>query len=1804
VNVLNNFGGLVGDAAPDTCGAVGHNSYVESVNHSVSIYDKSGNTIASTDMFTFFFNIGGIILSSNQALADATSCYDEPIGRFIVADLEVTGSPAGTPSYLDLCVSTSSNPRTLTIGDWRMYQIPTSEVGLWSDYPGNLGYNQDALVDTFNMFDSSGNLQHTEVDALSQSDLANTGFGSVHYNQFDLSGQNYRPVTMHDSVAGGPMWFVQDTAGFFGGTSINLVRSDDILHSSAVHTFNVTVNSYGSVNAPLNPDGSAITPGPDGVPDTRILKAAEASNTIVACQNVGVGSKEDDARWYEFNVSNINNPTVEDQGNVGFGANTYAMFPAIDINEAGDIGMCFSRSGNDSPTDYMSVWVTGRTPTDAAVNPGQMETPVLERAGDSNDKQGREGDFSGINVDSDGSFWTATEFCTGGASGTQITHFFVADIGQANVDSKGVLQVLGSNRNDSVALYPKPGDSSQTQVVDNGLVLGDFANSSFSSINIALQAGDDSLLLADIGGSSGLGFFGVPVTVDGGTGNNFIVLDDSTSSNTNTYTVTGNTVSRNGFGGLTFTNLQQVGLHDGSGSNTVNVLSTSAFLTLQADGQDSVYVGSKGSALGGNLQGITGGVNVVGNGAARLTVDDGGDATGRTATLTHAQITGLAPAPIAWNSTSNATGGVIGLTIYGGSGGNTFTVTSTSNFFNWTFLSSGTGNDTVNVEGTNGLLLEDNPGGQDTVYVGSKGSSLGGNLQGIQGNLTVSANGATSLIVDDGGDTTGRTATMSGSRITGLAPATISWVPTSSATHGVTDLTVYGGSGGNTFTVTGTSNFYNYTLLNTGTGADYVNVEGTTGTLDVYNPAGGRDTTYIGSNGSSLGGTVQTINGPVYAYGAGPTQLLVDDSGDTTGRTATLSDGSITGLAPATINWVPTSSASGGVVYLGVFGGSGGNTFNVTNTSNFYQPFTFLGTGTGYDTVNVEGTTGALHVYNNGGLRLDVGSNGSAPGGNVQGIHGDVSASGPGATALYVEDDGDTTGRTATLYDGKITGLAPATIHWTPTSTGAGGVIYIQIDGGSGGNTFTVTGTSNLYQRTQLNTGSGNDTVNVEGTTGTLYIYNPGGQDSVYVGSNGSALGGNVQGIQGGVLAYGAGATSLVVDDSGDTTGRTAKVTDITVTGLGSYPIAWYSTSSASGGVTGLTVYGGSGGNTFNVTNTSSFYTSTTLSTGTGSDTVNVSATTGALNVVNPGGQDSIDLFSGGSVVNGTLANINGPVNVKGAGSTGLILGDMGDSTGRTVTLADGSITGLAPATISWTPSASGTGGVTLVAVYGGSGGSTYNVTNTSNLFNHTLLETGTSNDAVNIVATTGTLYVYNSFGTDTDVVGSLAPAPSDGTLAAIHGIVNITSGGTTNLTVDDSGDALARSAIVSNSAVTGLGNPAPIEYGGGVSSLTVNGSKAASTYTVQSTQAGTATTVNGAAANDAFKVGDATHPLSAIQGALTLNGGLGTNKVTLTDTAQSGNETYYVSPTAFTGGMAGISFTGMKGLTFNAGTGTVGLVVTAVATAVPVTFNGGGIDGLFGPNGSNTWAITGTNAGKLTAATPTGTTLGTVTFNKVQYLFGGPVADLFKLSPGKSLSGYIQGGSGIETLDYSLWTTGVSVNLGTDSATNILSGVFGVENINGGAGNDYLVGDAYNNIIRGAGGNDTIIGGGGNDILIGGQGAASLSAANSGRSILIGGKSTVAQTLTGSGQDDIIIGGYTSYDSYSLAHDQALLTILAEWTSGDSEAVRESKITSGIGPGAKDKFKLGMTVFGDGTSDTINGNGAEAGDTDWIINA
>jgi hypothetical protein len=127
----------------------------------------------------------------------------------------------------------------------------------------------------------------------------------------------------------------------------------------------------------------------------------------------------------------------------------------------------------------------------------------------------------------------------------------------------------------------------------------------------------------------------------------------------------------------------------------------------------------------------------------------------------------------------------------------------------------------------------------------------------------------------------------------------------------------------------------------------------------------------------------------------------------------------------------------------------------------------------------------------------------------------------------------------------------------------------------------------------------------------------------------------------------------------------------------------------------------------------------------------------------------------------------------------------------------------------------------------------------------------------------------------------------------------------------------------------------------------------------------------------------------------------------------------------------------------------------------LPVTFTGGGgtaTNKLIAPNITNTWNVTTNNAGNIN---------GVITFSGVQNLQGGTGSDSFVLSNGVSVSGTISGGGGTDTLDYSHYTTAISVNLQTGAATNLNGGAAGgfanIGTFIGGSAADTLTGPNTN---------------------------------------------------------------------------------------------------------------------------------------------
>ncbi len=225
-------------------------------------------------------------------------------------------------------------------------------------------------------------------------------------------------------------------------------------------------------------------------------------------------------------------------------------------------------------------------------------------------------------------------------------------------------------------------------------------------------------------------------------------------------------------------------------------------------------------------------------------------------------------------------------------------------------------------------------------------------------------------------------------------------------------------------------------------------------------------------------------------------------------------------------------------------------------------------------------------------------------------------------------------------------------------------------------------------------------------------------------------------------------------------------------------------------------------------------------------------------------------------------------------------------------------------------------------------------------------------------------------------------------------------------------------------------------------------------------------------------------------------------------------------------------------------------------------TINGGaGADTLVGANQANTWSVSNSNAGKLNGTSFTG----------IENLSGGNQNDNFVLAKSKGVTGHIDGGAGINMLDYAAYSSSVVVNLATGTATNIGGGIGNISVVRGGSGNDTLTADN------------------GNDVLIGGSGSDKLFAAG-GRALLFGG--TGADTLAGGAGESILFSGTTKFDSNLAMIDN----LLAYWSRTDLDyATRVSSLkvgVSGISP-------LNSTnVTNDTSADTLTGGSG----LDWYF--
>jgi hypothetical protein len=375
-----------GSLPPDPCGAVGPNHYVETVNTTLAIYNRGGTQLSNRTLQTFFSSLPGV-----QGMSDPFVTYDTWTGKFVVGVLDLNS----VDSRLDFAVSSTSDPT----GSWtfrRFDMTHDSTAGTYlSDFP-RFGYNPDAYVVGFNMAPNGSGSQHVDTLSIRKSDLA--GFVYA-WPTGTVQVPGMTPTVMHDNTGFGAMWLV----GTGSGSNIKVLRmSNELSSSPTIQAYSVSVPSYSNSIPALHQPGGTFSVSIDG----RMLNAAMLNGMLVASHTVGLNG-DARARWYEFDTLGIS-PTLVQSGQVGPATSTDTYYPTIEMNKAGSLGLTYMES---SPTEYMSMYVTGRSAGDPV---GQMETGVSPAAlhGTGNYTLPRAGDFSGMSVDPTNglTFWATNEF--------------------------------------------------------------------------------------------------------------------------------------------------------------------------------------------------------------------------------------------------------------------------------------------------------------------------------------------------------------------------------------------------------------------------------------------------------------------------------------------------------------------------------------------------------------------------------------------------------------------------------------------------------------------------------------------------------------------------------------------------------------------------------------------------------------------------------------------------------------------------------------------------------------------------------------------------------------------------------------------------------------------------------------------------------------------------------------------------------------------------------------------------------------------------------------------------------------------------------------------------------------------------------------------------------------------------------------------------------------------------------------------------------------------------------------------------
>ena len=449
-------GNTCGCQPSDSEGDVGPNHYVEAVNESIKIFDKSGNTLSGPTSYNSFFSGLTGTPCTNANDGDPYVIYDQTADRWLISDFAFPSFPG---SSFWQCIGISQTPDPVS-GGWFLYalQVDPGNPTFLGDYPKFALWNsggspaQNAYFLTMNLFTNNTTFNGVRAYALDRASML--AGGPTNAIGFTLSatdvGASYsfvaatqRPfgdpppagrnemVLAIDSPATGGVPLTQVHARFFHVDFVTPANSTFGLGPNHLPNTEIVVNPF--VDAFTNTTSDLVPQqGTSGKLDTlgdKIMtpvvyqnrsgtESLWADGTIILNYPNGPTA----VRWYQFDVTGGNFPATAAQQQDWSNANDglWRWMPSIAVDQSGNTVIGYSTSNT---TIFPDIRYAGRLQIDPPSNLAQGEGVMFP--GVSAFSGTRWGDYTRTEVDpSNGmDFWHINQYAQSGTWHTRIGKF-------------------------------------------------------------------------------------------------------------------------------------------------------------------------------------------------------------------------------------------------------------------------------------------------------------------------------------------------------------------------------------------------------------------------------------------------------------------------------------------------------------------------------------------------------------------------------------------------------------------------------------------------------------------------------------------------------------------------------------------------------------------------------------------------------------------------------------------------------------------------------------------------------------------------------------------------------------------------------------------------------------------------------------------------------------------------------------------------------------------------------------------------------------------------------------------------------------------------------------------------------------------------------------------------------------------------------------------------------------------------------------------------------------------------------------